>query len=446
MYYSLNKASIDPNILKAVAAKNAPVDVYDKKWRQSIAALHYGLPLGDALLAVVGPPLEEAIENRRPPAFLEHMSVRGAHGVLHRIITGYRTSPYSVLRKVLRTAYVLNSIETDMSVELAMWRMLAETFIVVQSWPEFTKQDITALVAIVQHVPDRSVPLIAAVNAGLSGVEKKPAAFVVARLWRALYDAQREAVANLSFILIPGDAQVVLSVAEQLADVPILAGKMNSPTSLDLVAALINDMEPAADSMSRQRVERRQQAVAYSELEIQWPLYIDKAISKLEKMAETEPFDGRQRLELAGGALASMASYGRPATETSQKIEAFLLDRIVFLVTRAYGWQAWKTLGVLLALARIYDLELPALERTPPHRSAWPPMASGYIRTLTQAGISNLSDSTNPSDPDAVAGLWGIDERRLQETVKRLTARYDERERRRRQAKAEAEEIVLEGL
>lgn len=386
VWYCLNKTGIDDNILEAVEKPNAAVDVFDATWRQSMAALHYGVPLTDALQVLLKSPLERAIVHRTDEEFRSALAVPGAATILRRLLSGYR-EPKPLAKDTLFNAIhlVADAEEQGLHTGPEVWLMLADALPASTPWREFTERDAGDCIVLIDRLPDSVQGTVARLDGCLRSFATPETATPEsqAALWRHVANRHPDALDAIPHISVVGSGETVTRVARALDDVPLALHMLTCTDPSLVLKVLVGDLN--INGVETVELERRLLAVKQTAIRIHWRSHLQESLARIQAVPNNNQVNPAA-LSALSAAFLSVAIHGNLDGEAKQEVRTVLGSRMFQILNACLKNQLWAVAGFGMGLVVLNDLPLANVAARPLPDEAWPVLASGFVRALRHGG------------------------------------------------------------
>lgn len=130
-YYAIYKDSIDSNLLQAVNTPVVDISDEDPEWRNSIAALHYGVSPDLATQVLLDAPLRSAIASRNEASFKVHSKFSGFGTAVERLLDD---SSFLTPVNQANLVSLLPAVESTEPWVDFTWRRLGKLFTQTDLW------------------------------------------------------------------------------------------------------------------------------------------------------------------------------------------------------------------------------------------------------------------------------------------------------------------------
>lgn len=426
-YYCLNKVDIDRNILREVEKQKAPVDVFDPSWRQAVAALHYGVPLVDALPILLTTPLERAIAQRQENAFASLFAVPGAQTVLGRILTGLREPKQLEKDILLNSVHLLARTEGGNSRRgRECWFPLVDALPVSSPWTGLTQRDVDDCITLVDRLPGRRDDAIENIEACLSAIANPGAveAGPQVALWRHIATRHPQALARLPRIFVAGSGEVIIEVARQLDGLLSLQAKLYCMSSEAVLKTLLGDL--TANQGDPDELVQRMFAVGRTNIRVQWSAHLAESVGRIEAVATSTYGHNRDTLARLVPAILSALMHGKADLASAQLTQRAVNSYLGWLLQMSLSNNLWSLGGLSMALGAIHGFPLTDMSASAPPDAEWAALAKAFVRGLRFGGVDIEHDGIPQPPSGQQHGTPRFDYKRLLTEAENVLAREEQ--------------------
>jgi len=399
-YYCLHKDDFDRDLLEAATVARAAVDVYDRSWQETVAALHFGVPRSVALPVLLSPSIERAVAQRDSPVFRNLMAVPGSEAILLRILDGYRNAraqthatPFNVVRLVEDAAAV------DRIVTPVVWRLVVDIISANHApWEPLSRQNVDDLIALMKHREALDRGMFAAINRRMQNMATAPSSpDEQAALWRHAAEHYPEDMATLPAITIAGGANTIIGVVCQLDDLPILSRLTTVAADAEGVTTALN-----ADLTRGEQPEnavRRLLAIHRTQIRVVWEKHLATAVGVLD--GGVGPNINAGTMSKLVPVVLSVILNHRISDNAQAASEQAIRGRGAAIAQFGAQTGAPVVTGLALAAHAVLNIPLPSIVDVIPE-SQWPRVVDGFVMGLDADADSSgtgLPDIELPADP-----------------------------------------------
>jgi len=423
LWYCLNKSDIDANILEAVEKPGAAVDVFDSAWPQSVAALHYGVPVADALQVLLKGPFERAIADRVESEFRNALTVPGARTILRRMFSGYRDAKAVPQDTVLNSVHLLADAE-DHRIHTGpeYWLMLADALTVSQPWRRFDDRDTGDCAQLVDRNSDRAGSTVVRIHACIHSLLPPESATPgpQATFWHHVATRHPGSLSFLQSISVVGSGETVTQVARALDDVPVALALLSCANPDLVLKVLVADLNTNGGDTAE--LGRRLLAVKRTAISIPWRAHLQESLTRIGGFSTNAQINP---VMLSGlfPALLSVAMHGKLDADTERQTGHALGSHLSWIINTSFQHRLWSTAGLAMGVAVLYNHSRAHMASRNVPDDAWPAVASAFVQGLRLGGWDVREDHLPPAPTVPPHVAPGFDHTRLLSEVAMVIAR-----------------------